>query len=459
MASTQSRNRAANPIGVRAGLLLAAVAIVGVARAQSSQFETLFQFTGNGSPFPGSTPIANLVAGPNGVLYGTTYQGGLNNSGVIFQASKQGATWVETVLYQFTGAFDGANPAGPLLLNSKTGVLYGTTSFGGSSGLGTVFSLTPASSPPWRLKTLHSFSGGDGAHPSGALALVGSTLYGTTYSGGTHGRGTVFARSLTGSNSFETLYSFGSRPSDGAIPYSGVVAVAGTSLTLYGTTLYGGASSNCPNGCGTVFALTVVSPLPSPPPTLFSFTGLSGSSPGATPSAGLARNKSIGVFYGTTVNGGDQNLGTVFEFNPASSSGTLTMLYSFKGGQNDGANPFGSVILYQNQKLYGTTANGGDLAACPGNGCGTVFGLQQSGAIWSSSIVYAFQNGNDEARPFAGLILGNGSLYGTTAPMAPPLPPYTVPAFSSFGTVFSVACTKKPPCCGGCAAELPKPLH
>jgi uncharacterized repeat protein (TIGR03803 family) len=459
MALTRSRVRAGNRIGIRVGLLLAVVVIVGVARAQTSQFETLFQFTGNNnSPFPGSTPVANLVAGPNGVLYGTTYLGGVNNSGVIFQASKQGSTWVETVLYQFTGAFDGANPDGPLLLNTKTGVLYGTTSFGGN-GFGTVFSLTPASSPPWNLNTLHSFSGGDGARPSGALALVGGVLYGTTYNGGTHGRGTVFARSLTGSNSFQSLYSFGSQPSDGAIPYSGVVAVAGSSLTLYGTTLYGGAAPNCPNGCGTVFALTVVSPLPSPPPTLFSFTGLSGASPGATPSAGLVRNKSNGVFYGTTVSGGNQNVGTVFEFNPASSPGALTMLYSFKGGQNDGANPFGSVILYLNQRLYGTTANGGDLAACPANGCGTVFSLQQSAGIWSSSIVYAFQNGNDEAHPFAGLVLGNGYLYGTTAPMAPPLPPYAAPAHSGFGTAFSVGCTKRPPCCGGCAAALPKLVH
>ncbi len=114
----------------------------------------LYSFTGlNGD---GAYPAANLILGENGSLYGTTQYGGSATSGspctsygatgcgTVFEMmppTTPGGTWTETVLYSFTGASDGANPTAPLLL-SASGVLYGTTSAGGTAGWGTVFSLT-----------------------------------------------------------------------------------------------------------------------------------------------------------------------------------------------------------------------------------------------------------------------------------------------------------------------------
>jgi uncharacterized repeat protein (TIGR03803 family) len=114
----------------------------------------LYSFTGIKGD--GALPGANVILGQDGSLYGTTQYGGsattgspctsngASGCGTAFQLAPPaapGGTWTETVLYSFTGESDGAIPQGPLLL-SPSGVLYGTTSGGGTAGAGTVFSLT-----------------------------------------------------------------------------------------------------------------------------------------------------------------------------------------------------------------------------------------------------------------------------------------------------------------------------
>ena len=76
-------------------------------------------------------------------------------------------------LYSFQGSPDGANPSGGVVIG-KNGTLYGTTGGGGTSGNGTVFTLTPATSVPWKETALLDFNGGDGSGPNSTL-VFGST--------------------------------------------------------------------------------------------------------------------------------------------------------------------------------------------------------------------------------------------------------------------------------------------
>jgi uncharacterized repeat protein (TIGR03803 family) len=102
--------------------------------------------------------------------------------------------WDETVIYSFSGGTDGAFP-GPVVLGPD-GILYGTTFEGGkpngcsAAGCGTVFSITPISGG-WGERVLHAFSFPDGRSPNGVM-LSGGNLYGTTFGGGSEAVGVVF---------------------------------------------------------------------------------------------------------------------------------------------------------------------------------------------------------------------------------------------------------------------------
>jgi len=144
-------------------------------------------------------------------------------------------------VYNFTNGYDGAAPVAGLILCGNT--LYGTASYGGSSGYGTVFAVNTNG---MCFTNLHSFTGGnDGAYPVGGLVLSGNTLYGTAENAGSSGVGTVFDVQTDGT-AFTILYSF-TNGSDGAIS-DGRLILSGN--TLYGTAEYGGSS-----GDGTVFAV------------------------------------------------------------------------------------------------------------------------------------------------------------------------------------------------------------
>jgi uncharacterized repeat protein (TIGR03803 family) len=199
------------------------------------------------------------------------------------------------------------------------------------------------------------------------------TLYGTTQSGGTANRGTVFKLTpptIPGGAWTETvLHSFTGPGDDGEYPLAGLIMDQGGAL--YGTTQFGGAISFG----GTVFRLT--------PPTsrngkwtekvLHSFAGIDGSSPEAE----LVMDHR-GTLYGTTVDGGSANFGTVFALAPPRRPGgawTETVLHSFTGPGNDGAFPATALLGDPRGTLYGMTAYGGSASGGPGGsgGWGTVF--------------------------------------------------------------------------------------
>jgi uncharacterized repeat protein (TIGR03803 family) len=242
----------------------------------------------------------------NGVLYGTTAEGGSGQVGNIYSYNL--SSGVGTNLYSFTGYPGEEFPEAGVLSFDDT--LYGTTT-GQGQDFGTVFAFAPQSGVE---TLLHQFSGSDGANPTAGLVAYKGMLYGTTVDGGgPHGGGTVFKIDpRTGAES--VVYSFGNAASDGAGPTAGLIVV---DKMLYGTTLRGGGYSDCPDGsegCGTIFE---VDPATGAETVLYSFTG--GTDEG-NPQAGLVYKK--GAFYGTTavngVNSCYNNLGcgTVFKFVP-----------------------------------------------------------------------------------------------------------------------------------------------
>lgn len=362
---------------------LASAALLHVSEAGAAAEVVVHSFQSNGAD--GYEPQAGLI-GVNGSLYGVTNRGGANGVGTVYSIDVK--TGAEKVIYSFqNNGTDGANPVGSLI-NVK-GALYGTTYYGGVKAVGTVFKVSPATGSEKVVYSFCSESGTceDGFYPLAGLTLVNGILYGTTTAGGTANGGTVFSvNRSTGSES--VLYSFQRDGADGNTPYAGVINAGGT---LYGATIDGGV-----DGPGTVFS---VNPTTGGEKVLHSFDGTDGNQP----YAGLINLK--GNLYGTTYTGGANDYGTVFKVD--SKTGAEAVLHSFSGG-TDGYDPEAGLINVKGT-LYGTTYAGGV------NGGGIVFTVKpKTGA---EKVLYSFcgQTGcSDGDAPLAGLVLVNGTLYGTT---------------------------------------------
>jgi len=180
----------------------------------------------------GANPAGGVIRDSAGNLYGTTYQGGINNAGLLYKLDTAGLV---TVLYRFTGGPDWGGPTAGVILDSAAN-LYGTTSTGGTAGGGgVVYKLDTKGHE----SVLYSFTGGaDGGYPNAVIRDSAGNFYGTTYYGGTAGAGVVYKLDTTGKET--VLYSF-TGGVDGGSPYAGVI---GDSVgNLYGTTYGGGTKS------------------------------------------------------------------------------------------------------------------------------------------------------------------------------------------------------------------------
>jgi uncharacterized repeat protein (TIGR03803 family) len=337
-------------------------------------------------------PLAGLIQGIDGALYGTTSLGGTNNYGIVFKVSTDGTSF--TPLYSFTGSGgDGANPyAG--LVQGRDGALYGTTLYGGINGYGMVFKLSTDGSVYTPLYSFAATPYGDGKNcQAGLVQGTDGALYGTGSLGGTYGFGTVFKLSTNGTG-YTTLHNFtGSYyGGDGGRPYTGLVQ--GRDGALYGTTLNGGTQ-----GYGMVFKLSTDGTVYTP---LYSFAG---SPDGENPLGALVQGRD-GALYGTTSGGGAYGCGTVFKLN---TNGTgYTVLRSFQPNPPDGNNPRAALVQGSDGCLYGTTVEGGNYDN------GMVFKLGTNGGGYTP--LYIFNGtGGDGLSPKAGLVQGtDGALYGTT---------------------------------------------
>jgi uncharacterized repeat protein (TIGR03803 family) len=211
----------------------------------SNQDGTIFKITPDGTlttihnfgGSDGALPIAGLVQASNGLLYGTTWAGGANNKGTIFTISLGGAF---TTLYSFSGGTDGGSPYAPLI-QANDGNLYGAAE--GFGTYGAVFRITPAGA----LTTLHAFNGTDGTTLLSPLVQgTDGNFYGTTLLGGGGGEGEIFR--IAPSGDLTIVHTFGG--TGGTQPIGGLVQH--TDGAFYGTTSWGGSSLN-----GTVFRLNM----------------------------------------------------------------------------------------------------------------------------------------------------------------------------------------------------------
>ena len=215
-------------------------------------FSPLYQFTGGSD---GANPVGGVVFGPDNKLYGTAQLGGINRNGLVFSLSPPATFchsticyWHETILHSFTGSPDGFNPWTENLVFDPAGNIYGTTGNGGAYGAGTVFELT-RSGGGYTETVLHSFGGIDGAYPLAGVVLDDAgNLYGTTENGGpilrlcSFGCGTAYQVTPSGGSWLEsTVHIFDFL--HGYYPNSAMIRDAAGNL--YGTAI---ASANYNDG-------------------------------------------------------------------------------------------------------------------------------------------------------------------------------------------------------------------
>ena len=333
------------PLPAFALAMLGMLTLLAPAPALAQTFNVLYTFTGG---VDGQSPNGVTVAGP-GLLYGTTSIGGTHNYGTVFKLAQRGSGWTLNPLYEFPNGSDGGQALAGVTVGPN-GALYGTTSQGGSENGGTVFELQPPATACntaicyWNETVLHSFPAvlNDGDQPQhGNLTLdQAGNMYGTTIFGGTYDRGMVFELSPSGGEWTES------------VPHSFQ-----------------------PNGAD-----------------------------GYEPEFGLILDPA-GNLYGTTSAGGTAEGGTVFELSPSGGTWTENILYNFPSDSGILANPT-TLIMDQSGNLYGSDSNTAE-------GNGSVFELTRSGGGWIFSTLYSFARYSCIPQPLAMDTAGN--LYGACA--------------------------------------------
>jgi len=317
---------------------------------------TLYSFPGY---LGGAAPLGRVIFGPDGALYGTaSIDGHCDECGVVVQLRPPAipcgsltCPWTATVIHMFMhNEIDGFGPTGDLIFD-HAGNIYGTTSSGGQYGGGTVYELTPRNGS-WTETVLYSFSGPDGYTPfSGVVFDNAGNLYGTTLYGGSSGDGVLFELSPSGSGWTETLlHSFmdANMSPNGSLPYAGLTPDGMGSF--YGTTEEGGLGQcfGGPGifGCGTVFQGSGS--------TVYSFIQQPLTSPGGPMSP--VTLDAQGNLYGTTYAAGADFEGSVFMLTAGQFA--YTSLHDFTNGI-DGSHPIGNVVRDSSGNLFGTTRYGG----------------------------------------------------------------------------------------------------
>jgi uncharacterized repeat protein (TIGR03803 family) len=390
------------------GLVLATIPR-GVAASSSS---TIYSF-GATQPIDGGVPKGSLTY-VNGFLFGRTTttiatmptpsSTPIGSYGVIFHLDPDNVASSYSIDHVFAGhdADDGDNPRHDAM-TPFNGLLYGTTLDGGTHNNGIIFSIGQDGSGYQVLLSLHN-SVGDESHS--CFVVVDNILYGMTAAGGDEGEGVIFsfnpatptptptATPTPTPANFQTLFSFACASSTGKEPHGRLT------LDPNGTTLYGMTREGGEHDFGVVFSIDTSG---GNYQVLHDFAG--GDSDGATSDHGYVV-QSGDHLYGMTTNGGHHDDGVLFRIKTDGSS--FELLHKFGETHHDGKNPYGSLLLVGDQ-LYGTTANGGD------NDLGTVFVINTSGNNYQRLYSFGGQTNNDDgSKPIDNVILVNGALYGMT---------------------------------------------
>lgn|GEM_PF-3329160 len=332
-------------------------------------------------------PTTTLVTGADGAFYGTTSQGGSSGLGTVYKITSAG---VITTLANFYGA-NGSQAQGALCL-AADGNFYGTTQLGGLYGGGTIFKITPGGILT-TLVHLNSTTPNTGTQPKAALVQHSDgNLYGSTTLAGTSGSGTLFKCTTSGTLTV-------------------LVNLTGTTSTAYGSNvqapmivgqdgnLYGVAGSGGAIGFGTLFKCTTSGVLT----TLVSFGGSTGNL-GSTPLGALVQGTD-GTLYGTTSTSGAIGWGTLFK---CTTAGVLTTLQSFTGstGAVIGSACLAPMVFGPDGLLYGVTSTGGGTY-------GSIFKITTAGVFTN---IKSLSFSDFTSSPVGGFVLaGDGNFYGTLA--------------------------------------------
>ncbi len=321
-------------------------------------FAPIYTFNTNSD---GIDPAAGVLFGPDGILYGTT-----DNGGTVFTL-RPSPTFAPTVLspwninWLFSFPLNQDAPAGDVIFDAA-GNIYGVTWTGGSNGCflnrgcGMVYKLI-RSGGAWALSILYVFQGGaDGTYPTGVTFDSAGDLIGTTVNGGTNDAGVIFELTPSGDSWTESvLYNFDCQGNGGCVPEAGLISDAAGNF--YGSTTQSSGYSGVifelspSNGGWTYNVLAQIPPI---------YRG--------GPFAPLTMD-AAGNLYGTVSNVSLSNPGAVFKLAHGSGGWTFTSLHDFTGPP-DGSDPMSTVSIGPNGNLYGTTFHGGN---CGGSGCGTVW--------------------------------------------------------------------------------------
>jgi len=391
-----------------------ALAAVLTPSAQAQTYSVIYNFSGGDG---GAQPMAGLTFDGVSSLYGTANAGGVtggscgsNGCGMVYRLTNGISGWSLSPLYEFTGGADGQNPQTANVVFGPNGALYSSTFLGGGGcndlGCGTIFKLFP-SRTGWVETVIHRFGGLDGAGPVGSLVfdhlgnVDGATneggirnggvvyqlnaaggyrefvlfhpygypgssvtidhagdLYGTTFNAGANDFGSVYKLTSNGIGFTSTeLYDF-TNTTDGEYPKAGVILdQAGN---LYGATSTGGSGHG-----GTIFKLAF-SNGGYTFSTIYSFRSPSNGQQLISGPIGNLTIDGAGNLYGTTLVDGAHGYGSVFKLTPSNGSWTYTSLHDFTNG-SDGGLPFGNLIIDSHGTIYGTASTGG------ASGLGVVF--------------------------------------------------------------------------------------
>ena len=378
----------------------------------AGKYTVLHSFQGGTAD--GSGPYAGVAFDAEGNLYGTTYSGGVAGLGVVYKVSASGQ---ETVLHSFTGGADGSGPYAGVAIDAK-GNLYGTTYNGGTANAGVVYKINSSGQET----VLYTFTGGnDGANPYAGVTLDSSgNLYGTTYAGGPYNNGVIYKVNPAGREN--VLYIFATTPQGGVNPQGGVILDSAGNLygavwsvvyklspagqytilaklpygnyggytspgtvamdsagNLYGTTGQVQQGTRSPAPHGAVFKLTPAGEVT----LLYSFPGFTNpDTPDTSLNSGVVLD-SAGNVYGDTPYSSVS--GSIYE---VSTAGKVTTLHGFTGASG-GTYP-NALLVAPSGEIYGTTTYGGAANV------GTVYKLNAAG---QETVLYSFKGGTDGAYP------------------------------------------------------------
>ncbi|HWG11238.1 MAG TPA: choice-of-anchor tandem repeat GloVer-containing protein [Rhodanobacteraceae bacterium] len=365
---------------VRCALLASAfslAAFAGSVYAQTYNLHVLHRFSG--PPDDGWRPSTSVIFDDAGNLYGTTNNGGTNDSGSIYRIANDGTVSVIHSFEELTGPTGETVTPIDMVIDSSTGDIYGATQYGGLLGYGQIYKLAVDGT----YTVLHYFNAlVDGAHPVSVIRDPQGNLYGTLQKG--PGVGPVLFE-YSSSGTFRVLHAFGTR----------VMPVGSLVRDMTGNLF--GVTTAATVGCGEIYKLALDGTFT----TLYSFShGADGCLP-----ASLSGDRS-GNLYGTVVPvSHDSTL--VFKFAP---DGTFTPLHSFSLVNV-------TPVLPVNGTLY--------AIAYATNEQGILFALAPDSTYTE---LYRFSDDQGED-PEARLTLKFGRLYGTNSGGGDRL--------SAYGTVFS----------------------